>query len=194
MGKGPCENTKKGISIKVKPLDEWPLKVKQKKRWRPFRRRFKNNFSLSDKPQNWTAQNNERNNKRKKSEKTALSKVEEKNELEIENSMERELMQAKIRFLAKKLERNPYICDLNKILSARVPILKVINLWVYGRPSIWLNLKWISFSIFQFTHVTTGLSCDISFKNETSILNSEFLRMVSSEIDERIKLMVIFIR
>jgi DNA polymerase sigma len=85
------------------------------------------------------------------------------------SSIPRENQEDAARNVAKMLRnmRN-VVTEVWCILSARVPIIK-------------------------FVHVKTGLSCDLSFKNQMAVMNTEFIRLCV-EADSRIRILMVSIR
>jgi len=76
--------------------------------------------------------------------------------------------QQKVRSAMKVLREIPQCSRLNPILAARVPILK-------------------------FVHRPTGIHCDISFKDRTSVRNTEFIRFCT-ETDTRVRSLMVSVR
>merc|ERR1712123_377501 len=76
--------------------------------------------------------------------------------------------QQKVRAAMKVLKEIPQCARLTPILAARVPILK-------------------------FIHRPTGIHCDISFKNRTSVRNTEYIRFCT-ETDSRVRPLLVTVR
>ncbi len=67
---------------------------------------------------------------------------------------------AKVRAVGDALDTIKQVANVQRIANARVPIVK-------------------------FLHLPTGLSCDVSFKNMMSVLNSRYTRFVSLKLIQR---------
>eukprot|EP00088_Acartia_fossae_P044202 TRINITY_DN4685_c0_g1_i3.p1 TRINITY_DN4685_c0_g1~~TRINITY_DN4685_c0_g1_i3.p1 ORF type:complete len:792 (+),score=171.13 TRINITY_DN4685_c0_g1_i3:47-2422(+) len=86
-----------------------------------------------------------------------------------DENFEKKLTQVqKVRLAASLLRYIPHCCRIHPITGARVPIVK-------------------------FIHRSTGINCDISFKNRASVLNSEYIRYCTEQ-DDRIRPLMMAIR
>merc|ERR1719228_1789673 len=74
----------------------------------------------------------------------------------------------KVKTAAKMLRSIPQCARIHPVLQARVPIVK-------------------------FVHRTTGIQCDISFKNRASVCNTEFIRLCT-EVDARVRPLMVTVR
>lgn len=74
----------------------------------------------------------------------------------------------KVRIAANLLREIPNCSRIVPISQARVPIVK-------------------------FVHRVTGIQCDISFKNKSAVLNSEFIRFCS-EVDSRVRPLIMTVK
>ncbi len=75
----------------------------------------------------------------------------------------------KVTLCSKAMRKMHDVTNVVTIKSARVPIVK-------------------------FTHVPTGISSDVSFKNAMSVNNTKFIRTVVEKLDGRIKPLMMTLR